>query len=302
MLSLLLALSGPALAEPGDQEPPPAPEAMPAPAPVPPATPPPDPGAHGLINPPGARVRLALGAELGFLAVLRHRIQFGSEGSEIDYVGEGGQDVLFPFARAQAEVSSGRHTVTFLVQPLVLDNVENTRRDLIIDGATFAEGTPVRYRYAFPFYRVSWRYDLVPRPDLEVGLGLSLQLRNATITFETLDGSLLRTNRDLGPVPVLKAVVRKDWAGGWFLGGEADGFYAPISYLNGSDEDVTGAILDGSLRVGRELRLGVEAFVNLRYLGGGAVGTNEDDPLVYTDGYVRNWLHFATLSLGATVF
>jgi hypothetical protein len=41
----------------------------------------------------------------------------------------------------------------------------------------------------------------------------------------------------------------------------------------------------------------VGVFLNLRYLGGGAVGTSDDDPGP-GDGDVRTWLHFATVSAG----
>lgn len=40
----------------------------------------------------------------------------------------------------------------------------------------------------------------------------------------------------------------------------------------------------------------ITAFLNLRYLGGGAVGTSDDEGP--GDGYVRNWLHFTTVSVG----
>jgi hypothetical protein len=41
-------------------------------------------------------------------------------------------------------------------------------------------------------------------------------------------------------------------------------------------------------------------FANLRYLGGGAVGI-DDDSTGPGDGYTRNWLHFASLSVGFAV-
>ncbi len=66
-----------------------------------------------------------------------------------------------------------------------------------------------------------------------------------------------------------------------------------------SDSDVTGAILDTSLRVGRPVTDQIDAFLNLRYLGGGGEGTSKDDD-DFGDGYVSNWLHFATVSLGFT--
>lgn len=77
---------------------------------------------------------------------------------------------------------------------------------------------------------------------------------------------------------------------------EADGIYAPVSYLNGSDNEVIGAILDASLRAGVRLVDPVDAFLNVRYLGGGAVGTSDiDGP---GDDCVRNWLNFLTVSVG----
>lgn len=37
-------------------------------------------------------------------------------------------------------------------------------------------------------------------------------------------------------------------------------------------------------------------FLNVRYLGGGAKGQGDPDAL--SDGWVRNWLHFLTVTLG----
>jgi hypothetical protein len=70
-----------------------------------------------------------------------------------------------------------------------------------------------------------------------------------------------------------------------------------VSYLNGSTNEVVGAILDASLRQGIQINGPVKAFLNVRYLGGGAVGTSENDPGP-GDGYVRNWLNFLTVSTG----
>ncbi|MFK7929961.1 MAG: hypothetical protein AB8H79_17340 [Myxococcota bacterium] len=254
-----------------------------------------------LLNRPDAPVQLRLGGEIGFLAVLAHKIQFGGEGSNIDYVKEGGQDNLFAAVRLQAEVRSKRHSVILLYQPLDIQSDEIARRDLAVDGLVFPEGTPMQFRYRFPYYRASWMYDTAKRYDLEVSLGASLQIRNARIDFTSLNGDLKRSNRNIGPVPVLKARIRKDFDNGWFVGGEADGFYAPIKYINGSDNDVEGAILDASLNFGRPVRPGAEFFFNLRYIGGGASGTSSN-PSNFTDGYTRNWLNFMVVSLGATVF
>lgn len=237
-------------------------------------------------------------AEAGFVAVLSHRVQFSNDGTYFDYVEDGGQDVLFFVGRLSAELGLfRRHQIIFLYQPLFLRTEVLLDDDLSVDGQLFPEGTPMNLRYDFPFYRFSYLYDFFERRDLEVAIGLTLQIRNATINFASADGTMRRTERDVGLVPALKLRVTWYHSSGFWLGTEIDGIYAPVSYLNGSDEEITGAILDASIRAGLTLPRNVQAFINVRYLGGGAVGTNTDDPGP-GDGYVRNWLHFLTVTLG----
>lgn len=251
------------------------------------------------LNDPDKKLAVRLEAELGALLPVSHTIQFGKDGSKYDYVTEGGQDNLFPFARFEAGLDIGkRHTVKFLYQPLDLEANVVARRDLRIDSVDFAKGTPMDVRYGFGFVRGTWLYDLAPEPRTEAALGLALQIRNATIQFTSADGSLRVDERDIGPVPLLAGRVRTPIGPRTWFGAEATGFYAPIKYINGGDTDVEGAILDTSLRVGLSLDHGADAFLNLRYIGGGSSGTGDD---VDGDGYNDNWLHFAALSIGAQV-
>jgi hypothetical protein len=248
----------------------------------------------------GSPVRLLAVAELGFLAPLDHRVQFGRDGTNFDYVDEGGQDRLFAVARLSIEAHLRRHQLIFLYQPLELETTAVARRDVRVDDVLFTEGTPLALRYGFPFYRLTYQYDLLPCPSRELAVGLALQLRNATIDFASLDGTQLASNGGVGVVPLLAARGRMDIGRGMWLGFDAVGFYAPVSYINGDDNDVVGAILDASVRFGVALPHGAEAFVNVRYLGGGAEG--EDDSAVPPDdGYTRNWLHFLFVSLGASI-
>jgi hypothetical protein len=98
-------------------------------------------------------------------------------------------------------------------------------------------------------------------------------------------------------VPLLKFRGRWTFDSGVWWGTEIDGIYAPISGINGSDEKITGALLDASLRVGYDFLKRVSGFLNVRYLGGGAQGTQKN-PSPPSDGYTKNWLHFITVSLG----
>ena len=238
-------------------------------------------------------------AEMGFLAVLGHKVQFSNAGTDIDYVKDGGQDVLFPVNRFSLELEvKKKHIWTFLYQPLRLESSALLSRDLIVDEMTFPAGTGVNFLYNFPFFRLSYMKEFRPNDEkFNFAFGGSLQIRNATISFESTDGTLFRSNRDIGPVPVLKFRTRYSPNSKTYTEFEADGIYAPISYLNGSDNEVVGAILDASIRQGLKVNNEVNAFLNLRYLGGGAVGTSDDDPGP-GDGYVKNWLNFATVTAG----
>jgi hypothetical protein len=258
-------------------------------APVPP---------NSTLNEEGRPWRIELGGELGFLAPLSHTIQFGNDGTDFDYVEEGGQDNLFFVSRWSLDFRlKERTTLTFLYQPLNIETQQTATRDLRFDGIDFVEGTPINMRYGFDFYRASYTYDLFPDDKRELGIGASLQIRNATIGFSSADGELRTINRDIGPVPVIKVRGRFEGDQRNWWGFEVDGFYAPIKYLNGGSTDVVGAILDASLRAGLKASNGVEPFVNLRYLGGGADGTSSD-PDPGKDGYNKNWLNFMTVTFG----
>jgi hypothetical protein len=237
-------------------------------------------------------------AEFGFLSVLSHEIQFSKNGTEFDYRENGGQDVLFPVTRFSAEMDIGKcNTFILLYQPLRIETKALLRNDLTVDNYTFEAREGINLLYNFPFYRASYLRELLAENDkLKLAVGLTLQIRNATISFESTDGSGYRTNRDVGIVPALKVRGKADISDRFFIGLEADGIYAPVSYLNGSDNEVVGAILDASLRAGTKVRLGT-LFFNVRYIGGGATGTGTKD-IWPGDGYVKNWLHFLIPSLG----
>lgn len=245
------------------------------------------------------KVSLSGIAELGFLGVLGNKIQFSQGGTYINYIEDGAQDVLFPVSRLSLELNvNNKHYYTFLYQPLRLESTALLYRDLVIDDLTFPAGTGVKFLYNFPFFRFSYMKELMPKNEKwDFAIGASLQLRNATISFESTDGTLFRSRRDVGPVPILKFRTRYNKSARTYTEMEADGFYAPVSYLNGSDDEVIGAILDASIRQGLRINDEVGAFLNLRYLGGGAVGETDidNDP---GDGYTKNWLHFTTVTIG----
>jgi hypothetical protein len=172
------------------------------------------------------------------------------------------------------------------------------RNDLVANGITFPASSGINNLYNFPFYRISYLRELNKNNErFDFAIGLSLQIRNATISFESTDGELYTDNRGIGPVPAFKIRSKLKLNELFYSEIEVDGIYAPVSYLNGSDNEIVGAILDASLRFGAEVNELTNIFLNFRYLGGGAVGTDTGD-VWPGDGYVKNWLNFLNISAG----
>jgi hypothetical protein len=254
-----------------------------------------------LLNDPSNPYTFRGGLEIGFINVISHTIQFGENGTEFDYVSEGGQDILFRFQRLTAELALGRrHALVLLFQPLDIQTEALLSREVVIDDLAFPSGTPMRLRYGFDFWRLSYLYDFWGESNRELAIGLSFQIRNASISFRSYDGTLFRINQNVGPVPIFKFRTRIPFNNGMWFGSEIDGFYASGRYITGSDNDFVGSILDASVRLGFEISRTFDTFLNIRYLGGGARGTEEDDPGP-GDGYTDNWLNTVSVTLGTYI-
>lgn len=279
------------------------PAGSPAIAPASPASSQGDPytGVRGFsFNSRSADVRFKPVAEFGALFVASHRYQGGTDGTDFDLRRDGGQGSASFTWRLSAELELFHHSnLILLYQPLDLRTRATLSNDLRVNGLTFPSGTPMGFRYGFDFYRLSYLYDFLRDPDNELALGLSLQLRVADIEFASLDGTLQRTSQNLGPVPLVKLRGRYTFQNDVFIGAEADGIGIQFPSEQGS---VLGLFFDTSLRVGYSPTRFVETFLNVRYLGGGARGPGSE-PLApeFGDGYVDNFIHALTLSVGLAV-
>lgn len=232
--------------------------------------------------------------EGGFIATFSNFGAFGQDASRIDFKEAAGQKNLSSYSRWAAEFDLGRrHTLVFLYQPLSTDGIRTPTTDERYENVTFRGGVPVRTEFRFPFYRLSYLYKLAYGDSGDFAVGLTGQIRNADYRYTSVDGMAFAQSSDVGFVPALKMRGEIAARSGAFVGFEADGIYAPISVLNGSTNDTVGAILDASLRIGVRLGGRGNAFVVLRYLGGGA--TNEDPA-----NYAKNWLHIGFVGVGAS--
>lgn len=254
------------------------------------------------LNDPARSYELRAGTEIGFIGIPAHTIQFGVNGIRLDYVKDAGQNILFPFSRLTAELHlKPRHSIVFLYQPIDIRTEQRLFAPLVMDSVVFPAGTPMNFRYGFDFYRLSYQYDIFPEPDRELAFGVSMQIRDAAISFASKDGNLLAAYNDIGPVPVLRVRARLPVNGDSWFGAEVDGFYAQGKFITGSTNVTSsfkGAILDASVRYGRTFSDWLDGFLNVRYLGGGGEGQQNNPENPGADGYTSNWLGTVSVSLG----
>jgi hypothetical protein len=250
----------------------------------------------------------AFEAEAGALKVFYHSYRVGPAASAtaFDFVKQGGQEILFPFQRYTGMVTLAKdHQVRFLYQPLELATQSVFRSDVVIDGKTFAAGTPVDLTYSFPFYRVTYQYRFLKNGPSWLAGGAALQLRNASLRFEAIDGSQLAVSQNLGLVPALALSGRLGFGKGFSAGFDATGIYASSAFFNGANFSFEGSILDASLRVSAPLSDRAEIYLNGRFIGGSAAGVSQFARAEWTNSSspeTANYLATGALSLGARLY
>ncbi len=106
--------------------------------------------------------------------------------------------------------------------------------------------------YSFPFYRMTYTYDLPGNHDRTYPAGgLALQIRNASIQFKEVKKVDLYGSQNVDLVPAL-------------------------AIINGADFEFEDSILDASLRMSYLVREGYSLFANARFFRGTANGTSEN--------------------------
>lgn len=254
-----------------------------------------------LINTEDSPIQVSGLAEYGFVTGLSHTLTFGKNGTIFDYVKDGGQGQLFPASRFELDIQiNKRHEIVFLYQPLDIRTETKLKKDLNVYDTIFAKDSTIDLRYGFSFYRVSYLYDFIKSDRGSFGAGLSLQIRNADITFISTDGTKGVVTRNVGPVPIVKLKGDYESKKGVWIMGDCDGFYATSKFFNGADFEFTGAIWDLSLKTGITWKNDLKPFMGLRFIGGGAEGTSRNDDTT-GDGYTKNWLSTFALTFGVLV-
>ncbi len=225
--------------------------------------------AHSSDTPVSMLDRLTIDGEIGPSYIFQNDNRYGATGTRYSAADVGERRNLFIGKRLSVEARlTERNTLILLYAPLDLTTRKTLDRDIDFKGTQFFNGEVVDHRYLFDGYRASYLYGLIRSKQWQWDLGGSFQIRNASVELGTVDGAPARyaVESDIGLVFALKTRLTFAPSERLWATLEADGFST-----FGAFKAFSGAIYDLSLSLGTPLTPGLDAFLRLRLLGGGAV-------------------------------
>ncbi len=224
--------------------------------------------------------------EVGAAYLFQNDGRYGVNGSQYTAAEVGQQRNLAVGFRLAIEARIARHTVIATWAPLDLTTRTTLTRDLTFKGTTFADTTVVDHRYLFDGYRLSYLFNLVQVSRFTLGVGASVQVRNASVEFRTVDTSpaVFVVERDIGLVGAIKLRARFD-AG--ILYAQAD-----VDFFNTFGLGLRAGIHDVALTLGVPLIPGLDLLLRVRLVGGGADVPSRD---------IYNWGNFGFALVGLRV-
>lgn len=174
---------------------------------------------------------------------------------------------------------ANRHNISVLAAPLQLQYTGNSPYDIQFESALIGEDEPLRMRFRFNSYRLTYRYDFLVRDKIRLGAGVTGKVRDADISFISDDAADVKT--DLGVVPLINLYCR--WTPLDFMGFSlrADGLVGPGG----------GRAFDVALFYNQKLFDHVWLKAGYRMLEGGA----DNDEL-----YTFSFFHYASVGLWVT--
>ncbi|MFP4555709.1 MAG: hypothetical protein ACLFNU_02455 [Bacteroidales bacterium] len=161
----------------------------------------------------------------------------GSGGTFISFSDELNSNPIF-YSRVRAGYRFGsRSEVLALYAPLKFRYKGAVGRDVVFQGETYPAGMQLNATYKFNSYRVTYRYFVLDKSNLEVAVGLTAKVRDANIGIRG-DSGLESEKTDLGVVPLVNFWVH--WHATDRLGLLLDG--DALAAPQGRAEDVLAAV------------------------------------------------------------
>ncbi|MFO7869310.1 MAG: hypothetical protein R6U95_08450 [Bacteroidales bacterium] len=107
---------------------------------------------------------------------------------------------LFYRARLNYTINT-HHTISLLFAPLETKSKGSVSNDIIFEGTVFPANTEITGNYKFNSYRLTYRYTIVNKPQIEFGLGFTAKIRDARIALSS--SGLSEEKINMGFVPII---------------------------------------------------------------------------------------------------
>lgn len=179
-----------------------------------------------------------LDVESGLVATATNDVRItGSGGTFFSFPADLGGGEPWGFYRLRAGYRfAGKGEILLLYAPLQLTYKGTFDRDINFRDVLFPAGSPIEGVYKFNSYRFTYRYYVRSTDRIDIGLGLTLKVRDARISLR--NGGSNSERPDLGAVPLINFHIY--WKPAERLGVMLDGDALAVS--SGRAEDVMLAI------------------------------------------------------------
>lgn len=125
-----------------------------------------------------------------------------------------------------------RHTFSLLYAPLEIKSEGSVPKDIRFQDELFPANTKIYGTYKFNSYRLTYRYDLVTKPTIVFGIGLTAKIRDARISLSSEGHPDEKTNVGFVPIINFRLLWKIDDKFGLLLDGDA------LAARQGRAEDV----------------------------------------------------------------
>ena len=143
-----------------------------------------------------------------------------------------------------------------LLAPLGVDERGRLERVVSFQGRSFSVGA-VEARYEFNSWRATWRRRWIDRDDLQVKVGFTAKIRDASIQLRQANVSARKDNT--GFVPLLHGAFERRLTTDWQLEGDIDALAGGPGYA-----------IDAGLKLSHRMSDQWHIYGTVRYLDGGA--------------------------------
>lgn len=214
-------------------------------------------------------------------------VESGALFSESNSFREGANGTLFsltdnlssptvPFYRIRAGyLLNNKHHFSVLIAPLQLTAKGNINTDIIFDDATYTANSPLEGVYRFNSFRFTYNRRIVDKNSFNLGVGLSLKIRNAGLTLA--DNTQINGDFSTGFVPLINIISN------WKISEKIN-----LQFFGDGLAASRGRAFDLALTSNYKINKNIAIGAGYRFLEGGSDGVNSYN-------FVK--LHYAFLGL-----